>query len=707
MSKMPSIFDTPLPAEPKKQKKRVNESGEPDGAAQNEKQAKKKKTTEGGGSTSKKQLIDQVMRELNQGNAIQSPKKVASKKKNNSAVEIGTPKLTPKNTKKNKSATNIETSTPNGVKPITPKQSAKKDSSSKDSTPKGVDKKKKAAKKSPKKGTKPAGLKIKLQDLNRHKTKLRKSLNALNQSKKAKTKSTTENSSSHALQEASFDDETFKSNLNNPMPIIPGAVSQPKPAKKIAIPLPLDFTPSKVKQEPKTPKASAVAKTLLPENQEISDSYEVGRTKFGWVIHPVTVDEFMAQHWEKKPLLIQRGDSEYFKSLLSRKKIDDMLRTNNIEYTKNIDITSYREGKRETHNPDGRVLPPDMWAFYEEGCSVRMLNPQTYLPEIYEMNVKLQEFFHCMTGANFYLTPPNSQGFAPHFDDIEAFVLQIEGRKHWKLYSPRVESEVLARFSSPNFEQSEIGNPILEVTLEPGDLLYFPRGIIHQASTVPGHHSLHVTMSVYQKNSWTDLLEYMLPQALALASEKHIALRQGIPLDFHQHFGIVHSDSNSTTREAIIEKFKAFIDVIFTTDALDAAADQLAKRFQHDALPPLIEKNELPKTVYGNNYDFKADGTVKLKPNFTDKTTVRLLRRNILRLVNEEDKLRIYYHMDNSREYHEFEPNFLEIDQDAAIGVELLVKVYPKAIAIADLPVDDRIEFAKSLWEKGLILLNV
>ena len=41
-----------------------------------------------------------------------------------------------------------------------------------------------------------------------------------------------------------------------------------------------------------------------------------------------------------------------------------------------------------------------------------------------------------------YLTPAGSQGFAPHYDDIDAFVLQLEGRKHWKVYSPRYDSLV-------------------------------------------------------------------------------------------------------------------------------------------------------------------------------------------------------------------------------------------------------------------------
>lgn len=36
--------------------------------------------------------------------------------------------------------------------------------------------------------------------------------------------------------------------------------------------------------------------------------------------------------------------------------------------------------------------------------------------------------------SNAYLTPPGSQGFAPHYDDIDAFILQLEGRKRWSLY---------------------------------------------------------------------------------------------------------------------------------------------------------------------------------------------------------------------------------------------------------------------------------
>uniref|UniRef100_A0A2M4CRC6 Bifunctional lysine-specific demethylase and histidyl-hydroxylase n=1 Tax=Anopheles darlingi TaxID=43151 RepID=A0A2M4CRC6_ANODA len=435
------------------------------------------------------------------------------------------------------------------------------------------------------------------------------------------------------------------------------------------------------------------------------DSVTIGRQTFAWLIGPMGIEEFVTAYWERKPLLVQRNDRHYYTGLLSRAMIDEMLRTNNIEYTKNIDITSYVGGQRETHNPEGRVLPPEMWQYYGEGCSVRMLNPQTYLRTIYELNVKLQEYFHCMTGANFYLTPPNSQGFAPHYDDIEAFVLQIEGRKRWRLYPPRRRQEILARVSSENIAEDELAAPLIDVVLEAGDLLYFPRGCIHQAATVPGAHSLHVTLSVYQRNSWADLFEQMLPIALATAAEEDQQFRAGLPFDLHQHFGIVHSDEVSSERRRLTVRLRAMFDRLFSDSAIDAAVDQLAKRFQHDALPPMVDFTEWDDTVYGRgNYEFRPDGTVECARPIEETSSVRLLRRNILRLVSEEDKLRIYYHTDNSREYHQYEANFLELDSETALGVELLIKMYPRYIPVSSLPVDDRLEFIRSLWEKGLIV---
>lgn len=74
---------------------------------------------------------------------------------------------------------------------------------------------------------------------------------------------------------------------------------------------------------------------------------------------------------------------------------------------------------------------------------------------MWKLTSMLQEHFQSFVGANVlvklrhlftsvvsnvchsYLTPAGMQGFAPHSDDIEAFVMQLDGKKRWKLYSPR------------------------------------------------------------------------------------------------------------------------------------------------------------------------------------------------------------------------------------------------------------------------------
>ena len=63
-------------------------------------------------------------------------------------------------------------------------------------------------------------------------------------------------------------------------------------------------------------------------------------------------------------------------------------------------------------------------------------------------------------------------------------MLQLEGKKRWRVYKPRNDAELLPRLSSRNFDQNEIGEPVIDCILETGDLIYFPRGWIHQVKTI-------------------------------------------------------------------------------------------------------------------------------------------------------------------------------------------------------------------------------
>lgn len=122
--------------------------------------------------------------------------------------------------------------------------------------------------------------------------------------------------------------------------------------------------------------------------------------------------------------------------------------------------------------------------------------------------------------------PAVSQGLPPHYNDVEVFVLQLEGKKRWRLYSPTVP---LAREYSVEPED-RIGTPTHDFLLKPGDLLYFPRGTIHQAETPSGlAHSIHLTISTYQNNSGGDYLLDSISGLVFDIAKEDVALRTGMP----------------------------------------------------------------------------------------------------------------------------------------------------------------------------------
>lgn len=97
--------------------------------------------------------------------------------------------------------------------------------------------------------------------------------------------------------------------------------------------------------------------------------------------------------------------------------------------------------------------------------------------------------------------------------------------------------------------------PELDVILEPGDLLYMPRGWIHQGITLPGNeHSLHLTVSAMQQWAWVDYLELLIPEALEAAahSETSTSLREGLPRNFLDYMGAMHDERD----DALPEKLK-------------------------------------------------------------------------------------------------------------------------------------------------------
>jgi len=456
-----------------------------------------------------------------------------------------------------------------------------------------------------------------------------------------------------------------------------------------------------------------------------------------WLLGPVAVDSFFDEYWERRPLLVKRvGDTEYFARVLpelaSVEKVREVVNTNYMIHGKDLDVTLFdsSSGVRKTLAPKPRKQPPKdaaadeadspgipvdpsfVWRNFGEGCSVRLRCPQQHSDDCWRFLSALEDAFGSMVGANLYVTPGSHQGFAPHYDDIEAFILQLSGEKRWRVYSPS-DGDDLPRLSSSDFSKdamaSQVGEPLLETVLRPGDLLYFPRGFIHQAETVSGKPSIHLTVSAGQQNALVDFCEFAIPEALAAAaaSAPGRILREGLPRDWLAYFGAVHSDRPSTgeagewedRRKAFKLKLQACMQAVTKSllDMLDPAADQFSLKYLSDRLQPAIPLSAALRSA--------ADSP---KEPLTPLTLLRIVRPGVARLAVEEGKLVLYHCMENARTYRGTPLQSLEFEMDDGPAIEKLLFSWPKAVQIAKLPhptgdIHDKLELAKSLYQESLL----
>ena len=506
------------------------------------------------------------------------------------------------------------------------------------------------------------------------------------------------------------------------------------------------------------------------------------RAVFESILAPsgVSIDDFYKHYWEKKPLVITKSknlagiteeeakkvDEEELKQyrsrldgFLSKKKVEGLIRDHPLRYGKDLNVTNFcKTGHGEKVRVTLDQLPEmaagqaeneieyivakgnDVWQNFENGCTIRLLCPQKHNDEVHALLSNMEHEFGCMVGSNAYLTPggADNQGFAPHYDDIEAFILQLEGYKHWRVYVPMKKAETLPRESSRDFTQKDMkdADPVIDVELGPGDILYMPRGWIHQANTVGKHHSLHLTMSAMQNWAWVDFLETIMPEALEAATAKNTSLRNGLPRDFLSYMGTMHetidinsddapealrqlaSKTNNEDEEdqaqALRERRIAKLQEAFKAEAkkkimrickealamVSTGCDQIAKRFLSDRLPPAFTPQELLLTS-----DNRAENGGKIWPN----TLVRLAKPGIAHLVIEEGKAVLYHCVDNSRVFHETPLSPLEFEIDDAPALEaLLTTVEPHWICVEDLihgDIEDKMEITQSLFDEGILAI--
>jgi hypothetical protein len=143
------------------------------------------------------------------------------------------------------------------------------------------------------------------------------------------------------------------------------------------------------------------------------------------------------------------------------------------------------------------------------------------MPDLQRYCKNLEIYFGIPIRANLYMTPPFSQGFQPHYDLDDIFVLQAHGKKIWSCHNDYSNKKSLPN-RDMDFNKSlhqPIGIPD-EIQLDLGDLLYLPRGFMHEART-EDQNSIHITFAFIGNN-----LGELIQQLIRAKSIKDVGFRK-------------------------------------------------------------------------------------------------------------------------------------------------------------------------------------
>ncbi len=254
----------------------------------------------------------------------------------------------------------------------------------------------------------------------------------------------------------------------------------------------------------------------------------------GFLIAPVSKEEFLENHYEKKPLINIRNEPDRYADLLTLDIVDHFINSADLREGL-VDLTNHRNRIERTDyiDEDGRVSRATVAEEYLNGATIILPQLHDSIFNLGEFCRALEEVLTCHMQTNIYLTPQvfedgeANQGFPPHYDNHDVFVMQISGAKAWRVYGTAVETPFRGeRFEPGRYEAGEVTQ---EFTLNPGDCLYLPRGIMHDAENAGGEPSLHITVGMITK-TWADLmLEAVSELALNYAGFPPLAARRLCP----------------------------------------------------------------------------------------------------------------------------------------------------------------------------------
>ncbi len=217
-----------------------------------------------------------------------------------------------------------------------------------------------------------------------------------------------------------------------------------------------------------------------------------------WLLQPLSVETFLGEIWAKDHHHITRDSPEYFDALLPGPSTVDQL----LELIRHDPSVLRLVRDKDKKGPDSYRLSDgslDLAAVrddFADGYTIVLDGVEQYVRAVGTLARSIEVELHFPVQVNTYITPPGQMGLAPHYDDHDVLILQVQGSKIWHLYvgADRPPREV-QRDNEKAVAVEGLPAPT-DVRLEAGDVLYVPRGRVHAAETA-SEQSVHLTVGIH------------------------------------------------------------------------------------------------------------------------------------------------------------------------------------------------------------------
>lgn len=266
---------------------------------------------------------------------------------------------------------------------------------------------------------------------------------------------------------------------------------------------------------------------------------------FAELVLPFGVDEFLDTIWQREPRVLRSADALAGKKSTGQEGVHPVLSQTWADCCDLLHLAwlsemhdSLPDGCDFLVFKDGELTrdydPVGPCAALLDGCSCVVNHAEYVWPAFLRLCRQLRSrLLHVY--ANTYITPTNSQAVRAHADDRDVFVLQLQGTKHWRVYNnPPIEypysDEQVGKHGLAVPSQVLNSPPLMEVVLQPGEVLYMPRGFVHEARCTESS-SWHATLAVATHDwSWAKVFGQAAASALNPARWRMaVPLSLGLP----------------------------------------------------------------------------------------------------------------------------------------------------------------------------------